>query len=101
MKLLVRTATCVALSLFATAAQSETIRGHFVGCDSEASLDEFITAASNNDTRQMQALTGSSCIGIRGLEYSVVDRGWLTSKIRVYGNGSSAILWTVSEAIRN
>ena len=51
--------------------------------------------------RQIQALTGTVCIPIEGIEYSIVDRGWMTSQIRVYGNGTSAVLWTVSEAIKS
>jgi len=81
-------------------ANAQTIQGAYVGCVSEAALDEFIDAAVANDTRQIQALTGSVCISIEGLQFSVVGRGWGKSQVRVYGNGQSALLWTVSEAIR-
>ncbi len=77
------------------------ITGTYVGCTTKAALDEFATAANNNDLRQMQALTGTVCTSIEGQEYSIVDRGWMTSQIRVYGNGTSAVLWTVSEAIKS
>ncbi|MDX8348622.1 hypothetical protein SLH49_11565 [Cognatiyoonia sp. IB215446] len=81
-------------------ANAQTIQGSYVGCVSEAALDEFIDAAVANDTSQIQVLTGSVCISIEGLQFSVVDRGWSKSQVRVYGNGQSALLWTVSEAIR-
>ncbi|WP_428541933.1 hypothetical protein [Profundibacter sp.] len=77
------------------------ITGAYVGCMTKAALDEFVTAASNNDLRQIQALTSTTCTSIEGLEYSIVDRGWMTSQIRVYGNGTSAVLWTVSEALKS
>ncbi|MEM8542167.1 MAG: hypothetical protein AAGF25_14525 [Pseudomonadota bacterium] len=81
-------------------ANAQTIQGAYVGCVSEAALDQFIDAAVASDTRQIQALTGSACISIEGLQFSVVDRGWRKSQVRVYGNGQSALLWTVSEAVR-
>ena len=57
------------------------ITGAYVGFTTKAALDEFITAANNNDLRQIQALTGTACTSIEGLEYSIVDRGWMTSQI--------------------
>ena len=85
----------------AQALAPKRITGAYVGCTTKAALDEFITAANNNDLRQIQALNTTACTSIEGLEYSVVDRGWMTSQIRVYGNGTSAVLWTVSEAIKS
>lgn len=99
LKRLIVNATLVSAGLISTAG-AQTIQGAYVGCVSEAALDEFIDAAVANDTRQIQALTGSVCISIEGLQFSVVDRGWSKSQVRVYGNGQSALLWTVSEAIR-
>lgn len=92
--------TSATLSLIACVASAKTISGAYVGCVSEDALSEFITAAVNEDYRQMRALTGTMCISIDGMEYSVVDRGWSRSQIRVYANGSSALLWTVSEAVK-
>lgn len=92
--------TFLALALLASAASADTISGAYVGCVSKAALSEFTTAAVNGDYQQMQALTGTQCISIEGMEYSVVDRGWSRSQIRVYAIGSSALLWTVSEAVK-
>ena len=79
---------------------SNHITGAYVGCSTEAALDEFTTAAVNNDLQQIGALTSTVCTSIEGLEYSIVDRGWLTSQIRVYRNGDSFLIWTVSDALK-
>lgn len=76
------------------------ISGAYVGCMTKAALDEFTTAAVNNDLRQIRALTDTFCISIENMEYSIVSRGFMTSQIRAYGNGNSALLWTPSEALR-
>jgi len=72
----------------------------YVGCLTEAALDEFISAAVNEDKRQMQALLGSVCVPIGGLEYSMVDQGFMVSQIRVYVGSDSVLLYTVAEAAR-
>jgi hypothetical protein len=79
---------------------SNRITGAYVGCITEATLDEFVTAAANNDLQQIGALTSTVCTSIEGLEYSIVDRGWLTSQIRAYRDGNSFLLWTVSDALK-
>jgi len=84
-------------------AQTATVRrisGAYVGCMTKAALDEFTTAAVNNDLRQIRALTSTFCTSIEGMEYSIVSQGLMTSQIRAYGNGNSALLWTPSEALR-
>ena len=81
-------------------AQSSVINGAYAGCVTEDHLSEFIRAATNNDTRQMNALLGNVCINIDGLEYSLISRGLMRSQVRVYANGDSVVLWTVSEAVR-
>lgn len=92
------TACCIAV--FGGAAFGETIRGSYVGCTTENALDEFTMAAVNRDRRQMEALIGVSCLPINGLEYSVVDRGFITSEIRVYVGSDSIRVFTPSEALR-
>ena len=76
------------------------ITGAHVGCITKDALEEFRTAAHNNDLRQIRALTSTICTPVEGMEYSVIDRGWMTSRIRVYGNGGSAVLWVISEALK-
>lgn len=83
-----------------SAGYADTISGNYVGCFTERSLDEFITAAGNEDTRQMNALLETACANINGREYSVVDRGFTKSQVRVYVGQDSVVLWTISAAIR-
>ena len=85
---------------FAAPAEAARIKGAFVGCLTKGALDEFVTAATRQDHRQMKALIGATCLPIEGLEYSLVDRGFVKSQIRVYVGQRSALLWTVSEAVR-
>ncbi len=96
--------TPLALSLLLGAsiahAQSGTVSGNYVGCTSKESLSEFISAAVANDSRQMSALLGTSCININGLSYSIVSRGIVRSQLRVYSGSNSVVLWTPSEAAR-
>jgi hypothetical protein len=86
--------------ILASAANANTISGAYVGCLTETALSEFISAAVNGDTRQRDALLGSVCFQINGREYSIVDRSFIRSKIRVYAGSGSVLLWTVSEAVR-
>lgn len=79
---------------------AKTVEDGHVGCVTERTLDEFIAAAGNHDVKQGEALLGTYCFPIGGLEFSVVDLGVLKSQIRVYTKGSSGILWVVSEAAR-
>lgn len=88
------------LTLLASNGSADTIRDAHVGCITRESVDEFVDAAVSNDARQMQALMATQCISIQGLQFSVVDRGWGVSQIRVYNGTQSYLLWTVSEAIR-
>ncbi|WP_110815833.1 hypothetical protein [Pseudoroseicyclus aestuarii] len=73
----------------------------FVGCITEDALDEFISAAVNDDMRQMQTLLSAGlCAPIGGREFSMIDRGFITSEIRVYTDSGSVALFTPSEATR-
>lgn len=94
------TISALAVGLSTNAVAAKTISGAYVGCVTKDALDEFITAAVNEDYRQIQALSGSVCVPIEGREFSVVDAGWAKSQIRVYVDGGSLLLWTVSEATK-
>lgn len=88
------------LSFAAAPCFAQTIPNGYVGCLTERSLSEFISAAVDENNRQMQALLGTVCFPIGGLEYAVVDRGFTVSEIRVFLGGDSALLFTVAEAAR-
>ena len=90
----------MAFAPFEASAQSGRIQGDYVGCVTRQALDEFITAATRDDHRQMGALLGSVCVNMNGLPYSIVRRGFVRSEVRVYASGSSIVLFTVSEAVR-
>ena len=76
------------------------VKDDYVGCITEEALDEFISAAVNEDQRQMQALLGVTCVPIGGREFSMVDRGFVVSEIRVYFDGDSVVLFTPAEGAR-
>ena len=76
-------------------AKSGTIKQDLAfGCITEEALDEFTGAAIDKDTKQMKALLRSlQCFSITGRQYSTIDVGILTSKIRVYAGGGSVVLF--------
>jgi hypothetical protein len=76
------------------------VKAGYVGCITEKALDEFITAAVNEDKRQMQDLLGRVCIPIGGMEFSMVDQGFMTSEIRVYTSSGSLTVFTPAEGAR-
>lgn len=86
--------------LAAASASAERVKQDYVGCVTEESLDEFITAAVNEDHRQMEALLGVVCMPIGGREFSMVDRGFTVSQIRVYVGSDSVVLFTPAEGAR-
>ncbi len=83
-----------------SSASAATIKGAHVGCLTKNALDEFVTAATNKDYKQMNALLGRTCVSIEGREYSIVKRGFVKSRVRVYVGENSVLLWVVSEAVR-
>lgn len=93
------TTICVVMMMSVPAWAGQVNPG-YVGCVTEDSLDEFITAAVNDDERQMNALLGVSCIAIGGFDYSMVDQGFITSEIRVYVGSDSVNVFTPAEATR-
>lgn len=93
------------LLLFLTtsfAVSAASIRGGLPVCFSEEALDEFITAASNKDKRQMMALLDGQCVIAKaGLEVSVISSGFSVYKVRIYApSGKSMVMYTVSENVQ-
>ena len=86
------------LTLFAPAVFGQTVKKNYVGCLTEESLDEFFDASMNKDYKQMDALLGLSCARLQGLRFSIIDRGFMTSKIRIYYNDTSFVFYVPSEA---
>lgn len=74
----------------------------YTGCVSKDALDEFVGAAIDKDQRQMVTLLITKlCFNLEGLEYSTVDIGFLTSKVRVYMDSGSILLYVTTSAIRD
>lgn len=91
----------VAAMMSASAAYSAQFDGAYVGCVTQDALSEMQTAIMNQDRRQYDTLMGAVCAPLDGFEFSVVERGMLRSKVRVYVGDNSVLLWTVSEAVRD
>jgi hypothetical protein len=89
----------LAVSAPTAAAQTGTIQGAYVGCRTEAQLDEFVQAAIRKDRRQGEALLNKVCVLLRGREFSIVERGWAYSRVRVYVGEDSIVLWVQSGAL--
>jgi hypothetical protein len=84
-----------------TALFSDTIKPNYAGCVTKASLSELLTAANANDLRQIDALMDANiCFPIGGREFSVIEQGLVTSKVRVYAGSSSAVLYLPTEGTR-
>ncbi|MGF7178191.1 hypothetical protein [Azospirillum doebereinerae] len=82
----------------ASHAQTGTVRGNYVGCITEEALDQATQAAVKKDERLFNSLMGKQCIPISGQQFSILDRGFIRSKIRVYVGNNHIDLYTPSEA---
>jgi hypothetical protein len=96
-----KTVAAVAALTVPTVANADRIKPNFAGCGSEQALDEMMTASSTNDLRQINALLDNGfCFPIGGLEFSMVDQGFITSQVRVYAGETSALLYVPTAATR-
>lgn len=96
---LIATAAGIAATVASMSAEAATLRDGYVGCVDEASFDEITQALVRQDERQFDALIGTSCVPVGGLEFSLVDTGWTTARVRVYVGSDSIILWVPIEAV--
>ena len=73
--------------------RSAPSKSDYIGCKTKERLSELGAAASNND-RQLFAsiLLSGDCNPIGDKDFSVLDRGVSTSKIRLYINGPASYL---------
>ncbi len=81
-----------------TFANANVTSGGYGACISESYYKEWNAA----DTTGMQYLMNSKkCLILKsGMKYSMVDRGFLSSVIRVYVGNDSFKLWTANENIK-
>ena len=57
-------------------------------------------ALVRKDKRLFDTLIGKTCFPVKGQQFSVLDRGFITSKIRVYIGSDYVDLFVPSEATR-
>lgn len=94
--------TLVASCLLASnvLAQTGRVKDNHVGCLTERHLDEMTMALVNKDQRLYDSLIGKVCVPVKGQQFSILDRGFITSKIRVYVGSDHVDLYVPSEATR-
>lgn len=80
----------------------------YIACNDKEIYNEVSKAAVRNDTEAFQYLVYESghCLPTdlivkNNLKYSVIDYGWATSKIRVYGGGKSMVFYVQSEFLKS
>ena len=98
-----------ALSIFILAATipaatqaGETTNGGYTGCVSEAYYDQMMQAVVRKDNRGFKFLIENNrCFTLpAGLSFSMLDRGFTQSHIRIYVGDQSIELYVPSEMIR-
>ena len=96
-------AVAILFSIFhieAAQAQSGVFTGPIIGCLTKDLLDDANRAALAKDYRLFNSYLGTDCYPLKGQEYSVVRRGFLKTKVRVYAGGGSLDLWVPSELMK-
>lgn len=79
---------------------AQKINGPAVACLTEERLSEVHGAIARDDLRQAEAIIATDqCFILDGQEFSVVDRGFFTSEIRVYIGGTSGLVFISTESI--
>nr|WP_314583854.1 hypothetical protein [uncultured Pseudomonas sp.] len=81
-------------------ASAAKLNDGYVGCISKEALSEFNQALTSKDEKGMRYLIGRSCVLTNSkLQISVLDRGIMTTKYRVYIDDGAVELYSPSEAI--
>ena len=76
------------------------VLGNYIGCSTKEQLSQLSTGISNKDQRLLDSMIGKVCALVNGHEFSILKRGVLISKVRVYTAKGNVDLWVHSEAIR-
>lgn len=98
-----RFAIVLALAAIPLLASGKSLNSGYVGCISKEALDEFTQAAVRKDERGMKYLIGKKCLftaQLTSADMSILDRGFVTSKVRVYMGNDALELFVPSEAVR-
>jgi hypothetical protein len=83
---------------------SDTVNEGYFACLLETDYDTILTFSANKDKRGIKSMLKSGvCIITKGgLNYSIIDSGIFTYKIRIYTNtGEYLDFWVPFEAIKN
>jgi hypothetical protein len=96
-----RIAAGIVLMATVCAAQAESLKDGYIACLSEDYLDQFNQALVSNDNKGMEFLYNKGvCVPTSSkFSISVLDRGFMVTKFRVYVGDDAAVLYTASEAI--
>lgn len=98
-----RFAVLLGLALLPILVSAKGLNSGYVGCISKDALDEFTQAAVRKDERGMKYLIGKKCLftaQLTSADVSILDRGFVTSKVRVYIGSDALELFVPSEAVR-
>ncbi len=93
-------ALLILLPVADASAQTGRVKGEHIGCLTKTYLGQLQTAVMNRDKRLYDAMMGKTCILVKGQEFSILDQGPLTSKIRVYVGSDHVDLYVPTEATR-
>lgn len=92
--------TAIATWSVAASAEQYVTSGDYVACISEDAYDEATKALAARDQQWFKSIRGC-VITNPGLKLTIVDRGFSTSKVRIFTpDGNSMVLWTPSENIK-
>lgn len=82
------------IALLTISAFSATTKGGYGACISEAYYDEWV----GSDRQGKLFLLNKTCFVLKaGFSYTMLDRGWSRSKIRLFIGDGGIILWTANE----
>lgn len=76
------------------------VTGSYIGCYSQRAFEQLMSALASNDSRLYNSLMITECTPVNGLEYSILDKGFLKSKARFYKGVDYQDLWVPSEAVQ-
>jgi uncharacterized membrane protein len=82
-------------------AQAAQLKGGYWACISEEMFDEVTMAEYKGDKNAVHYLSKNGCVITKaGIEISILDAGWGTTKVRAYSGDTAVILWTNTENIQ-
>lgn len=77
-----------------------TLKGGYFACTTEDLYDEIISAAVDNDNLAVGHLLTKGCVLTKaGVRMSIIDIGFMKSKIRAYIEGESIVVYTSTENV--